>query len=66
MKRCKAVVDFVRRVPRGHEKDPVEAKLARGRASRPQMAGVDGIERSAEECDVHEVASPRVGLEARL
>ena len=49
------VVNFVGRITSGNEKDSIQPKTALRCPRRCQVSGMDGVKRSAENCDVHEI-----------
>ncbi len=55
---CVLIAGLVWRVPCGDEQNLIEAELAGSGSRRLQVSGVDRIESSAEERDVHRLASP--------
>ena len=48
-------MNFVGRIAGGNEKYSIQVKAALCRPRRRQVSGMDGVERSAENCDVHEI-----------
>jgi len=54
-------VYFVGGIAGGNEKDSIQAKAALRRPRRRQVPGMDGVKRSAENCDVHRLPRSCVG-----
>ncbi len=49
-----AVVNFVGGIAGGNEQDAIQMKTPLRRLRRRQVPGMDGVKRSAKNCDVHE------------